>query len=815
MPFDTQVRTTGNKVTGRQEADATIRELNRELRLLSIAHQVLIRATSESALLHNICEIVVETGEYRFAWIGVAENDARRSVRPVACAGIEASHLEQLRISWGDTALGRGPTGRAIREQAVHVCHDIAEDVCFAPWRKEVRQRGYGSSIALPLDLGEDRATLNIYSDRVGVFDAAEAELLRELATDVAFGVRALRAHGAHERAEKKIARLARITRLQAAINAAVLRIRDRDELLTEACRLATHVGGYDRAVVSIMDADGRRAWPRFRAGAAEDFPEPDVIEIGDGTDPDTSLTSRALRTGELTVCSDLTKSEPPVAMRERLIELGYQSFVALPLIVDGHRLGVLSLASRDSDLVRDEELLLLQDMTASLSFALRAQEHEDAAQLLAYYDPLTGLAKRAVFCQRLDKLLAQLAGPGENPAVAAFDVHYLSSINDSYGRHFGDLLLQSVAERLKRHAASDERIGYLGGGTFVLVEPDLINSDESIASLLGSTVFDEPFSIEGRTIRATCRSGVARYPLHGTDSDTLVQKAEAALTHAKETGEQYIHYALEIHSEIGERLELEHRLRAAIDEQQFELYYQPQISMKSGRIESVEALLRWRDPERGLVSPAQFLPVLEASGMIVAVGSWVLHRAVQDCRRWADLGLGPVRVAVNVSALQIRRRTFVPHILDLVRIQLGDRPGYGIDLEITETALLQDIEGASRKLEELRAVGVRIALDDFGTGYSSLGLLPRLPVDLIKIDRSFVSGLPADPASATLVSSIIRLASAFGLLTVAEGVETQAQMSALREMSCDQTQGFLHCAPVPIQQIEQLLSQSFGRARA
>ncbi len=299
----------------------------------------------------------------------------------------------------------------------------------------------------------------------------------------------------------------------------------------------------------------------------------------------------------------------------------------------------------------------------------------------------------------------------------------------------------------------------------------------ELFVSPLKSSVFDEPFEVAGRTLRLTFRSGLASFPTNGSDADTLVQNAEAALRHAKETGEQYEHYALDIHSSIAERIALEHRLQTAIDERQFELYYQPQVGMQSQRIEAVEALLRWNDPERGLVSPAAFLPVLEASGLIVPVGDWVLERALQDCRRWHDLGLATVRVAVNVSPLQLRRRAFVPLVLELLSRHLSGVEHCGLDLEITETAVLQDLESASRKLQVLRDAGVRIALDDFGTGYSSLGLLPTLPVDLLKIDRSFVSGLPARRASATLVASIIQLASAFQLVTVAEGVETPEQL--------------------------------------
>jgi EAL domain-containing protein (putative c-di-GMP-specific phosphodiesterase class I) len=298
---------------------------------------------------------------------------------------------------------------------------------------------------------------------------------------------------------------------------------------------------------------------------------------------------------------------------------------------------------------------------------------------------------------------------------------------------------------------------------------------------------------------------GIARYPNDGESADTLVHKAEAALKRAKDSGEQYLTYRLQMHGEIAERLQLEHKLRTALDEQQFVLHYQPQVDIATGRIESLEALLRWNDPETGLVMPAQFLPILESSGLIVPVGSWVLARAAQDCRRWQTLGLGPVRVAVNVAALQVRQRAFVDEVLSAA--EGLDGAGYGMDIEITESSLLQDIDTTTRKLQVLRAAGIRVALDDFGTGYSFLGLLSRLPLDLLKIDRSFISGLPAEAASVALTTSIIGLAAAFGLVTVAEGVETSQQLDKLRELRCMQLQGYLYSRPIPVEQIELMLA--------
>jgi diguanylate cyclase (GGDEF)-like protein/PAS domain S-box-containing protein len=908
--------------------DSDALAVNRSLRVLSACNAALTRATHESELLQRICRLIVEVGGYRFAWVGYAEDDPARRVRPVAHAGHEAGYLTRLEFAWDDSPPGNGPTGRAIRTGQTQCMRRIASASDFEPWRRECLARGYASSIAIPLMVGPGCiGVLRIYSGVPDHFGDAEEALLRELAAELAYGIGALRTRARHERAERQIhtfrrlldrtndlvyvidaasgaildtnstvarrlgyrreelltmkladisviagaapwtqvmeflrrsgcavveshhrckngellpvevsfthveherqcyvisvarditerrrqeemiARLGRLLRMQSAINAALLRIPDRDELLQEACRIATQVGGYDRAVLGLVTPDGRSITPSFRAGAAADFPEPEVLPIATGDEPDSSLSSRALRTGKVVVCSDIVHSESPVALRQVTIRTGFRSLVALPLIVEGARVGVLVLASRDPNRVRDEELLLLEDITQGLAFALRSQRHARAARFLEAYDPSTGLARRALFCQRVDRLLRERINTGQQLAVAVVDIHQLGNINDSFGRRFGDLLLQAVAERLRNTTQSDDCIGSLGGGTFALLQPALASAADSVNALLDSTVFGEPFAIEGRTIRVSCKSGLARHPTDGSDCSMLLEKAEAALKRAKETGEQYLHYQIQMHSELAERLSLEHRLRTAIEHEQFELHYQPQIDLQSGRIGSFEALLRWNDPARGLVAPGAFLPVLESSGLIVPVGNWVLERVVRDCARWHALGLPPTRVAVNVSALQLRRRDFVPRVLELLTRPPLAAAGFRLDLEITETALLQDLEGTRRKLRELRAAGVRIALDDFGTGYSSLGVLSKLPVDSLKIDRSFIMGLPADPASLSLTSSIIGLALAFGLVTVAEGVETQAQLELLKAMHCNQSQGYLHGRPVAAQQAAALLS--------
>ena len=376
---------------------------------------------------------------------------------------------------------------------------------------------------------------------------------------------------------------------------------------------MAAELGAYASATISMVDPDGAYARPKYHAGLG-DHARPDAFRIGDGTEPDVSVTGRALRTGELVLCTDLRHSEAKVQGREDLLSRGIHWIVALPLTVEGARVGALTLLSESTEHMHDEELTLLQDIAATLGLGLRSQQHADAAQFLTYYDPLTGLAKRALFCEHLNELIRQESASIAHPIVAVFDVHDLSGVNDTFGRSFGDALVQKVAERVRLAVDSERSVGHLGGGTFALVMRELPGVANSVAAVIDTAVFDRPFEIEGRSFRVTCRSGLARYPGDGQDAATLVQKAEAALRQAKESGERYLHFKLQMRSDVARRLQLEHELREAIDAQQFVLYYQPQINISTGRIESVEALLRWRKPEGGIALPAEFLPVLESS---------------------------------------------------------------------------------------------------------------------------------------------------------------------------------------------------------
>ncbi len=360
----------------------------------------------------------------------------------------------------------------------------------------------------------------------------------------------------------------------------------------------------------------------------------------------------------------------------------------------------------------------------------------------------------------------------------------------------------------MKRHFDSTELLAHFGAGTFGVIMEAAGDEDEAFHWMREQImdVFRAPFTVDARGIPVDVKCGFARYPDNGNDANALVQNAEAALRGAKSSGEKYLHHRLELSAAVVSRMTMEHRLRAAVERQDFVLHYQPKYDVRTGEMRGLEALLRWRDPEAGLVMPGVFLSLMESSGLIVPLGDWILRQASADLRRWHAAGFAPGRVAVNISPVQLRRRAFADHLIDVVGEWRSE--DIGIDIEITEGVLIDDVSSAVSQLRVLRRSGVRVAIDDFGTGYSSLSRLSELPVDMLKIDRSFVAQLTTSGAGRTLVETIIALGKAFNMTTLAEGVETAEQLEVLANMGCDQSQGYLHSRPLAAADLEPMLKR-------
>jgi diguanylate cyclase (GGDEF)-like protein len=655
--------------------------------------------------------------------------------------------------------------------------------------------------------IGEERA---IEALKCGAIDYVLKSNLKRLVPAVKRALADVELRRTSQLAEQQVARLTGVLQMLSGINAALVRIQNRDELLNETCRLAHRVGGYAVAMVALINPLTRMARPIGWAGY-EFLARPDhEFPVADHEADDTSLMGRVIRTGHAVLCEDINRPPFLIDGRDALIAAGVRSLACLPLRVDGTPVGSFLCGTAATGAIGQEELLLLEEVASNLSFALQYLDKQDTVRFLSYFEPLTGLAKRALFCERLSRLLKRGTDSLPRLMVSVFDIEHLSVINDSFGRHTGDRLLQCVADRLKSHFPDTEQLAHLGGGTFVSMGalPERAEGEIRILHHDFALLFDRPFSVDGHEIVAKIKSGFACYPEDGKEPNELVQNAEAALKEAKTSGEKYLHHRIEMNSDLARRVGMEHRLRTALDDEQFVLHYQPKMTLSTGKIAGVEALLRWHDPENGLIAPGIFLPILESAGLMSAIGAWVLRQAAADCRHWRRMGLPPIRIAVNISPPELRHRNIASEILDGIGDLAGD-PDWGVDIEVTEGALIGDSTACVHALRMLRAAGVRIAIDDFGTGFSSLGRLSELPIDTLKIDRTFTMRLPADRKGCTLVSTIIGLAHAFDMTTVAEGVETQAQLDYLVHAGCDESQGFLHSRPISKPEFERMLGVS------
>ncbi|MFA6970459.1 MAG: EAL domain-containing protein [Gallionella sp.] len=621
-------------ITERKQAEQTQKRLNRALKMLSDCNMALVHAETESRLLAEICRLVVEQGGYCMAWVGFAEHDADKSVRPIAQYGDEKDYLASLTLCWEDNEAGQGPTGTAIRTGLSDVNQDYLSNPRVDLWRTAALASGYRSSIALPLISKKHvLGALTIYSSDSGVFGLEEVKLLEELANDLAFGIETLRTRVEHEAAEKQL-------------------------------------------------------------------------------------------------------------------------------------------------------------------------------EFLAHHDVLTGLPNRLLLRDRFDQVMAQADREHFKVAVLFLDLDNFKQVNDTLGHNYGDQLLVRVVERLRACLRDTDTISRQGGDEFVVLLPhlhDLVSVNGIVQNIID--VFAEPFELENYVINTSFSIGVSLYPDDGRGFDALLRSADTALYQAKDSGRDTFRFFSEkMNIDAQEQLHLQGQLRKAVKNQEFMLHYQPQIDIGSGRLVGAEALVRWQHPELGLIPPGKFIPLAERSGLIIQIGEWVLNEACRQAQQWCANGQ-PLVMAVNLSALQFKRGNLLETVANALK-QSGLKADL-LELELTESILLQDVDVAIKTLRSLKEMGVKLSIDDFGTGYSSLSYLKRLAVDKLKIDQSFVRDLAEDPDSAAIVRAIIQLGHTLQLTVIAEGVEDAAQLAFLRNYGCDEAQGYFYSRPVPAAEFVKLLENN------
>ena len=433
----------------------------------------------------------------------------------------------------------------------------------------------------------------------------------------------------------------------------------------------------------------------------------------------------------------------------------------------------------------------------------------EETINFQAYHDLLTKLPNRALLRDRLSLAINQAKREEESLAVMFLDLDRFKNINDSLGHMVGDELLQQVIIRLKECIRAGDTIARFGGDEFTLMLPKLHNGREDASKLAGkiTDTLKQPFSIDGHELYASASIGIALYPQDGTNIDSLIKHADVAMYHVKGQGKNgYQFYSNEMNVPYIENLSLDTGIHKALDNDEFSLVYQPQINLSTGEIVGVEALLRWEHPEHGIISPAEFIPFAEESGLIVDIGIWVIKTACAELSRWRKAGLPEIRMSINISARQLMEDDIVNNILKTIKDY--DIPGQNIELEITENAIMEDMDSIIRKLKELSDHDIAIAIDDFGTGYSSLSYLHKLPIQTLKIDRTFLKESRINKGDNTIINTIVAMARGLNLNVIAEGVESQAQLDYLREIECSEAQGFLFGKPLPPDVISQLLIQ-------
>lgn len=602
---------------------------------------------------------------------------------------------------------------------------------------------------------------------------------------------------------QRKTARLSRIHSVLSGINSAIVRIQEPQPLFDAACQIAVEQGGFGVAWIGITN----NLEATFNIISCRGI-DTDLLNdtlLSPPTDhPSKNIPLQALTKNKAVFCNNvqLASSQDKVCLDAH--KRGYRSLIALPICSSENYKGVMVLYALELNYIDDEEIKLLSELAGDISFALQSIENEKKANFLSYYDALTALPNTALFLDRLSQLVHTAKRDTRSVFIIILNINRFKQINDSYGRHIGDHILCTLAFRLNERFSPTSSVARIGADNFALAFEPLPDDDIGVICEELLELVSLPFEIDKIEVNLTARIGIAAFPEDAKDSESLFKNAEAALKQAKATGKSYLFYSPEINARITERLDLENMVKRALGGEQFQLYYQPKVSLSTGKIVGAEALIRWIHPERGLVPPSDFIPLAEETGLIIPIGEWVVHTVCNQLKDWQAAQTPLVPIAINLSALQFRESDIYETInIALNEFQVSPKL---LELELTESLVMHNPEEAEKIMRMFIGRGLHLALDDFGTGYSSLAYLKRFPFDTVKIDRAFITDITRNPEDAAIASAIIGMAHSLRMQVVAEGVETEAQMKFLQARHCDQIQGFYFSRPIPAEHFQALL---------
>jgi diguanylate cyclase (GGDEF)-like protein/PAS domain S-box-containing protein len=729
------------EIAERTQAQESLRRTLRARTVMAECTHVMVHASDELVLLSDMCRTVVDVGRYHMVWIGYARDDG--TVQPMAHAGAEDGFLHEHIIQWRENGKGWNAAGVAIRRGEPFFIGDIASHKGKGRWRDRALRRGYRSVVALPLKDGDKTfGAIVLYEKIAGGINADDVAMFEELADDIAYGVLNLRNRLARRKVEATLrATEEKLSGILGSIDNIVWSASE--GTLLYANPIVENI--YGRPIDEFRN--NRRLW--LEVVHPEDRPR-----VADRH-------AQLLRHGAITQEFRIVRPDRQV----RWIE---------------HR----------SKVIRDGSGAPLRFDAVEIDITAR-KEYEARIEYLADHDALTDLANRNLLNDRVTQAMALARRTSSLLALLFLDLDRFKAVNDSIGHALGDLLLKAAAVRLESAIRGGDTVARQGGDEFIILLTGLDGLENIVPAVTKIlNLFAQPFTLENHVLHITASIGITVFPNDGDTMQEMLRNADTAMYHAKaEHGNTYRFYSHDMSERAMERARLEGALHRALAQHEFEVFYQPKPDIRSGRIIGAEALIRWHDPEFGMIPPSRFIPIAEEVGLIVPIGRWVLDTACAQNKAWQDMGLPAICVAVNLSARQFLQDELVDTVADaLGHAGLDAR---FLELELTESMVMNDAEHFIAKLHALKRLGVQLSIDDFGTGYSSLSYLKRFSLDRLKIDQSFIRDIAADPDDAAITRSVIALGHSLNLKVIAEGVETQEQLDFLRRHQCDEMQGF------------------------
>lgn len=623
-------------------------------------------------------------------------------------------------------------------------------------------------------------------------------------------------------------AALNRIHAILSASNAAVLRVDDRQRLLEEICRIAVDEGQFQLAWVAEAeveikaeaeikaDADTHHCHALAWAGTAEATMRELCSLVSEAMTTDSQVPAQTALFEDHHAAATTTQLQSE-ALQRWFFDQGIGTWAAFPLRIKGRSVACLNLCGRQTELFDQQEMALLQTVAADASFGLEYLEKERHRNYLSYYDALTDLPNRLLFLDQLERRLRWAHNSNQSIAVLVIGLRGLRRINDTLGRRVGDAVLTNAARELREKFRDIESLARLGNDEFGAILDDA-KSVALIGEIANQVLQAAPkrIHVDGHEVYVEWNGGVALFPSDASDAHSLVKCAElASHSAAKSDGSTLLFYSPHMDTQARHRYEVETRLRDAARRGELFLHYQPVVDIHTGEALSVEALLRWNSPELGALSAAGFIPVAEETGLINSIGDWVMEQACQQVNAWRVAGLRAITVALNLSVKQLQQPQFAEHLIATLKAADCDPASVPFAIEITESELMRNVKSTAEVLTQLKQAGFAIYVDDFGTGYSSLSYLQQLPIDVLKIDRSFVQDLTVNGRTHSMIKAIVSMAHNLGLRVIAEGVENHAELAQLRDLGCDAVQGYLLSMPCAAHDIERILSTPLIAAQA